>query len=84
MRTSLRKMGNSSGVIIPKPILSEIGMRVGDPVELSVEGDKITLTPSKKHPREGWEEDAAAIAAAGEDALVWPEFGNLDDEKLTW
>jgi antitoxin MazE len=77
-------MGNSSGVIIQKPLLREIGARVGDQVDLSVEGGRIVMTSAKRHPREGWAEAAAAIAAAGEDELVWPEFANEGDEKLTW
>jgi len=77
-------MGNSSGVIIPKPMLKEIGATAGDKVDLTIEDGKIVLSAPKKHPREGWADDAAAIAAAGEDGLIWPEFGNEDDEKLTW
>lgn len=85
MRTSLRKMGNSTGVIIPKPMLSEIGAASGDAVDLSVEDGKLVLSrAAKKHPREGWAEQAAAIVAAGEDGLVWPEFGNDEDKDLTW
>ena len=84
MRTSLRKMGNSSGVIIPKPMLSELGARPGDEIEMSLEGGKIVIAPLKRIPRQGWREASKALAEAGEDGLVWPEFGNLDDENLTW
>jgi antitoxin MazE len=42
----------------------------------------MVLTAKKKRPREGWAEAAAAIVAAGEDGLVWPKFGNEDDEDL--
>jgi len=83
MLTSLRKVGNSSGVIIPKPLLNEIGAQVGDNVELSVQNGKIILAPSKRRPRKGWAEASKALAESGE-GLVWPEFGNDDDEKLTW
>jgi antitoxin MazE len=76
-------MGNSSGVIIPKPLLREIGAKVGDQVELVVEGGKLVLAPVKAHPRAGWAEDSKALAEAGE-GLAWPEFGNVDDEKLSW
>jgi antitoxin MazE len=77
-------MGNSTGVIIPKPILKEIGAQAGDDIDLSVETGRIVLTAKKKRPREGWAEAAAAIVAAGEDGLVWPEFGNENDEDLIW
>ena len=35
-------------------------------------------------PREGWEVASRASAEAGDEALVWPEFGNADDETWTW
>ena len=84
MRTSLRKLGNSVGVIIPRPILQEIGAETGVQVELTVENGRVVISPVRQHPREGWAEAAAAIAAAGEDGLVWPEFGNIDDKSWTW
>jgi antitoxin MazE len=84
MRTALRKLGNSSGVIIPKSMLEEIGITAGDVVDLSLEDNRIIITPQKKRPREGWAEAFEAIAEAGDDALVWPEFGNDEDADLTW
>jgi antitoxin MazE len=76
-------MGNSSGVIIPKPMLAELGARPGDAMELSLEAGRIVLAPLKRSPREGWAEASKALAESGE-GLAWPEFGNEDDEKLTW
>jgi antitoxin MazE len=84
MRASIRKMGNSSGIIIPKPVLAEIGAVAGDTMRLSVEGRRIVIEPVTPGPREGWGEDARAIASANDDALVWPEFGNSDDPSLEW
>ena len=83
MRASIRKMGNSSGVIIPKPLLTELGIKTGDTVEMKLEAGKVTLAPIKRHAREGWAEASKALAATGE-GLAWPEFGNEDDEKLIW
>lgn len=84
MRSALRKMGNSSGLIIPKPFLAELGADVGDDVEITVEKGRLVVTPVKKRVREGWGDDARRIAEVGDDALVWPEFGNEGDEKLSW
>ncbi len=84
MRTSVRRMGNSSGVIIPKPILNELGVKAGDTVEMTLEGGRVTLAPIKRHPREGWAESARGLAEEGDDGLAWPEFGNAEDEKLIW
>lgn len=84
MRASLRKMGNSSGVIIPKPILNELGVKAGDKVEMTVKGGRIILAPIEAHPRAGWAEASKALAESGDDGLVWPEFGNEGDEDLVW
>ena len=84
MRASIRKLGNSSGVIIPKSLLADTGMSAGDPVDLALDDGRITITPVKRRPRAGWAEASRAIAEAGEDDLVWPEFGNLGDDDLTW
>jgi antitoxin MazE len=83
MRASLRKMGNSSGVVIPKPLLRELGVGAGDPLDVAVNDGKIVITPIRPHPRAGWAEDAKRLAEAGEE-LAWPVFGNDDDEKLVW
>ena len=83
MRSSVRKIGNSAGVILPKPFLASIGAEAGDPVDVTMEDDRIIIVAApKKHPRDGWEEEARAMAEAGAAGLVWPEFGNdFDDEE---
>ena len=84
MRTQLRPVGNSSAVIIPKPFLTQLGLEPGAELEMVLEGDRVVITAARPHPREGWEEDARAIAAVGDDAPAWPEFGNAEDEQLAW
>ena len=84
MRAPVRKMGNSSGIIIPKLILRQIGIETGDDLDLSLDEDRIVLSPVKRHPRSGWADASKRVAAAGDDVLVWPEFGNADDVDLKW
>lgn len=84
MKSAIRRMGNSHGVIIPKPLLTEIGAKAGDAVDLKVEKGKIIIAAHRKDPRSGWAQECKALAEAGEDGLVWPEFGNKDDDKLVW
>jgi len=84
MKSAIRKMGNSHGVIIPKPLLAEIGAKAGDEVDLAVKGGKIIIAPPRKSPRSGWAEDSKRLAQSGEDGLAWPEFGNDDDQDLKW
>ena len=84
MRAQLRRMGNSSGVIIPKPVLAQLGVTVGDSLDLAVEAGRLVLVPVPAHPRAGWAEAARQVAEAGDDAPVWPEFGNEGDADLQW
>jgi antitoxin MazE len=84
MRAALRKLGNSSGVIIPKSLLRDLGMAVGDPVEMTLEAGRIILIPMKRRARADWAEASQGIAKARDDALVWPEFGNVEDKTLIW
>ena len=82
MRTTIRKMGNSQGVILPKPLLAQVGLEYE--AELVVEDHAIVIRRPREAIREGWAEASQAIAAAGDDGLVWPEFGNEDDTHLQW
>jgi antitoxin MazE len=82
MRTPIRKMGNSQGVIIPKPLLAQVGLE--NEAEMLVENGAIVLRRPQGKVREGWAEASQAIAAAGDDALVWPEIANEDDAGLEW
>ncbi len=82
MRTTIRKMGNSQGVIIPKPLLIQVGLE-GE-ADLVVENNAIVLRKPKDNPREGWADASRELAENSDDGLVWPEFGNDDDNKLKW
>jgi antitoxin MazE len=82
MRSALRRVGNSQGVIIPKPILAQVGLERD--VEIAVENDAIVIRKPQGHVREGWADASRAIAAAGQDALIWPELSNDADDELTW
>lgn len=82
MKIAIRKMGNSQGVIIPKTVLTQLGF--DGEAEMSIERDALVLRKPRKGVREGWAEASRAIAASGDDGLVWPEFGNDGDAELKW
>lgn len=84
MRSAVRKFGNSAGIIIPKPLLTEIGAQTGDRVDVRVEAGVIVIERVAPTPRSGWAEDAARLAAEGDDEEVWPAFANEDDGALEW
>jgi antitoxin MazE len=84
MQTAVRKLGNSAGVIIPKSVLAELGLSAGDVVDMRLEDGRLILAPVQQIRRAGWAEASRAVAASGDDPLVWPEFGNAGDADLAW
>lgn len=85
MQTALRKMGNSTGMILPRALLAEMGVGVGTAIDLKVEDGKLVGSPVRR-VREGWEADAARIGSEPftEDERDWMAFGNEADDKLRW
>ena len=82
MEVSIRKMGNSQGVLIPKPILAQVGLE--GRADLQVRDGVIEIRPVRKNAREGWADDARRLAQSGDDALVWSEFANENDRDRIW
>ena len=84
MKTAIRKMGNSQGVLIPKPFLLQTGLDIGE-VEIEVENDAIVIRKPKKKSREGWAQACQKIAANNaEQAIAWPLITNEQDAGFTW
>jgi antitoxin MazE len=84
VRAAIRKLGNSSGVIIPKSMLTEIGIAAGGAVDLSLEDGRIVMTPVKRRPRESWAVAFAEIGELGDEDLAWLQFRNEGDDELQW
>lgn len=82
MEVAIRKMGNSQGVLIPKPILAQVGLE--GTADLRVRDGVIEIRAVRRNPREGWADDAHRIAEQCDDALVWPDFANDGDNELVW
>ena len=82
MEVAIRKMGNSQSVLIPKPILKQAGLEGS--ADLQLRAGVIEIRPVRRNAREGWAEDARRLAGSGDDALVWPDFGNEGDAELVW
>ncbi len=82
MEVAIRRMGNSQGVLIPKPILAQVGLEGA--ADLQVRDGVIEIRALRRNPREGWAADAQRLAQQGDDALVWPEFANSADTELDW
>ena len=78
MRTSLRKVGNSRGIIIPAALLAACEM--SDEVDIRLEGKNLVIAPAKA-PRANWfdgykpKTDSEPLAALpvdeGSEEWVW-------------
>lgn len=79
---TVRRIGNSLGVVIPKPVLAQVGL--SEQAELTVERGAIVLRKPRKAIRTGWAQAAKSIATRGEDDLLMGEFTNVADQELKW
>ena len=84
MQVTIRPIGNSRGVVLPKPLLAQAGLGDDDAAEMTVEDGAIVLRKAIRPRRAGWAEAAMAVAAIGGDDLVMGEFGNEADAELAW
>lgn len=77
MKTTLRKVGNSRGVLIPSAFLEayEIGMEI----EMRQEGRRIIIEPVK-NPRHGWFNNYQAR----KDADAWEGIAETPAESEDW
>lgn len=84
VKTSLIKIGNSRGIRIPKILLDQV--KLGDEIEIEVQGDKL-IVRSVLVPRQDWDEKFAEMARLGDDKLLDSEALNLsswDEDEWEW
>lgn len=84
MEVAIRQIGNSKGVVLPKPLLAQAGLHDQSTADIRVEGGVITLRRPSQLVRSGWSDAAKVISAHGEDTLLMGEFGNAQDAELVW
>ena len=82
MKATIRRIGNSRGIIIPKPLISQLDLR--DEVELDIEEDAIIVRKARKPVRSGWAKASKRLAESGDHTAAWPPFANKGDKKLRW
>lgn len=76
--TRIVRIGNSRGIRIPKALLDQAGLT--EEVELQAEPGRLVVRATRT-PRDGWENAARAMRAAGDDELLDPPHGNAFDER---
>lgn len=84
MHVTIRSIGNSKGVVLPKPVLAQVGLEDATDAEMTVENGVIILRKPAKPARDGWAEAAKKLATESGDELVMGEFGNEADAELVW
>lgn len=84
MEIVIRNIGNSKGVVLPKPLLAQVGLQDSVVAQVVVEGDAIVLRKPVAPVRAGWAKAAKEVAAVGGDSLLLGEFGNAEDADLAW
>ncbi len=81
MKSSVTKIGNSKGVIIPSHLLKQCGF-IKD-VSLEIKNGTLVISKAKK-PREGWAE-AFIEAGAGEEELLINDMSHgFDQDEWVW
>lgn len=86
MQSALRKIGNSTGLVLPRAILGEIGLTTGAVLDLKVEDGRLIGTPVVRKVREGWAEAAAVIGALPltEEEQDWLDMPDDIGDDWTW
>lgn len=84
IHVSIQRIGNSQGVVIPRPVLAELGLNAATGADMTIESGALVLRRPARRARGGWDDAARSIAETGDDALVIGEFGNEADADLAW
>jgi antitoxin MazE len=85
MTTTIRDIGNSKGIILPKNILAQCAIE--NEISIEVKNNRIVIAavPVNKKKRKGWDKAFKEMARKGDDALAIKDV--FDDENMkdwTW
>lgn len=78
MKTTIRKIGNSAGAILPAAILKKLQLSEGDAVSISEDGHRIVIEPTRKLPKYTLSE---LLAQCDEKALLPKDVMDWDAAK---
>lgn len=81
MKTSVTKIGNSKGVIIPSHFLKQCGFT--KEVSLEIKNETLVISKARK-PREGWAEAFIGAGAGKEELLINEESNDFDQDEWVW
>ena len=79
MKTSVRSIGNSKGIIIPQNFLKQC--LIGEEVNIEVKDNQIVISAADNVKRKGWADAFKEMAKNGDDELLLPDV--FEDEDTT-
>ena len=83
MNTTIRNIGNSKGIILPKSILIQCDIETD--VSIEVKDRRIIISASPALKRKGWEKAFKEMSENEDDALTIPEiFKDENTDDWTW
>jgi antitoxin MazE len=82
MRVTIRKIGDSSAVLLPRTLLAELGVAEGDELAIAVVEGRIVLAPLGQEARAACALAAKTAEPRADDALAWAEPTHNEDERL--
>lgn len=85
MNTTIRKIGNSSGAIIPGELLRSMNLKNGDRITISEERNRLVITKSRRCPRYALDELLAQCdteAPMPDELADWDTLPPAGDEVL--
>lgn len=78
MKSTIRNIGNSKGIILPQSFLKEC--LIEDEVDIEVKENQIIISAPVAVKRKGWEQSFKEMAKNGDDQLIIPDM--FDDETI--
>ncbi|MGI9650850.1 AbrB/MazE/SpoVT family DNA-binding domain-containing protein [Chryseobacterium sp. RLHN22] len=82
MKTKVRKIGNSVGIIISQKILDQVAVK--KEVNLFVKDSKIIIEAVKENPRENWEELLLKAGSLKDNEYLEDFENDFDKSEWTW
>ncbi|GAA4410106.1 hypothetical protein GCM10023187_34280 [Nibrella viscosa] len=85
MQQPIRKIGNSQGILLPRPLLQQVGIE--GVVDIEVTEGALVLRPVQPHPRAGWDDAFRQALERGDEpeADFFEGIPNsFDDTEWSW
>ncbi|MGS2874822.1 AbrB/MazE/SpoVT family DNA-binding domain-containing protein [Enterobacter huaxiensis] len=81
MRITIKKWGNSAGMVIPGVVMKELGLKPGQSMEAHVTNNQLVLTPvSKQYSLEELLAQCDLSAPEMSEQEVWGSSSSMGDE----